>query len=884
MVTLQRVSEVRPRMLRRLFCGLCFVTLVSQVKAADDVALNRSMTKIYGADILQANLRHALQHSLSLAEPDRFEALAEEVLPSDGRSEIRLSCEYDSDHQLLSNTFTTTPGDSPSGGFLISPALHLVELAARMNRLDDLLTRVQAIDTSGEVQERCRRALLTLIEIERGDFVEAAKWMTSLEERHTKQTFPRLQDRWPETLVLTVAVQHVELQEIAEAMLTRTITEQIRKGHHCGPVQWDRQMAALLGTLRLHQRTHSTNMESPGTDLPPRSPDWIPVAGCDEATRALAMPALHWQRTGNQYEKVIGHQDDFLLYRTPLRGNFTVECDVSCFDYREMQLTLGGHWFSPHYTHDVLETGTLRGMTTQTPLNPKLSLVGDWSRHRAVIQNGQRQSYINGRLLQTEPVRPHQFPWVAFRSPYFANGRVRNVQITGTPEIPETISLSSDPDLSGWVRFHLDNIGGVEPDWDYAKPAGTPGEIVAHRKTRFQDTFQESLLRYFRPMAEDGIMEYEFFYSPNTVHVHPALDQRVFLIESEQVSLHQATHGIHDASGLDPLNRVAVSPPVACPLFPGWNQLKLEVIGDLVRIVLNGTQVYEGSIPLGNDRTFGLFHYADQTDVRVRNMNWTGHWPKVLPPIGDQDLRSQELDDLEARSAKLTNRIVFDFVNEAGSPDQPALSTYSDKTFQFQTSDQRGTATLKSSGLEMTRPGTAEFTDVWVTPRIRVTGDFDIEATFADLQLPSPTNGTNAISLIVVTEDEQTTHSRVWHGNYAHPNIELRHATQAEFNRYGKGRDVSLDFQGVTSEDCSSGRLRVVRLGQRMTFMIAEQDSRFFRVIHEAEVTDAPVRFDGIRLGAGNWGNPPAESKPVSVLWKGLIIRTQQRGTQLLGK
>ncbi len=880
MLTLDRDRGLRLRTLSWLLCGVWIVTLFSPL-IADDAARNRSLATIFGDDILQANLRQVLRQTSSLAESDRYEALVDGVLPSARRSGFRLSCDFDSNPEYLTVTSTTTHGSSATGGFLISPALQLVELAVRMNRLDELRTRVEACETSGEVSERCRIALMTLIEIRRGDFGEAAKWMTALEERHTRQTFPRLQDRWPETLVLTVAVQHVALQDIAESMITRTLTEQIRKGNHCGPMQWDRHMAALMGELKLKQHLHSAKTDTQRVTIDPRSSDWIPVAGCDEATRALAMPALHWQRTGNQYEKVIGHQDDYLMFRTPLRGNFTVECDTSLFDYREMQLTIGGHWFSPHYTHDVLETGTLRGMTARHPLMPKLSLVSDWSRHRAVIRNGQRESDFNGRLLQTEPVRPHQFPWVAFRSPYFANGRVRNVQITGSPEIPETISLSSDPDLSGWVRFHLDNIGGVEPDWDYVESADSPSEIVAHRKTRFQDTFQESLLRYVRPMGEDGVIEYEFFYSSNTVHVHPTLDQMVFLIEPEQVSLHQATNGIHDASGLDPLNRQTVSPSVACPLLPGWNQLKLVVAGDLVRIILNGTQVYERDIPAGNDRTFGLFHYADQTAVRVRHMQWTGSWPKVLPPIIEQELRSHHLDDLEARSAKLTNRIVFDFVSEPG---QPASSTYSDKTFQFQTSDQRGEVALKASGLEMTRPGTAAFSDVWVTPRIRVTGDFDIEATFEGLQLATPTNGTNAISLIVVTEDEQTTHSRVWHGNYAHPNIELRHATQAEFNRYGKGRDASIEFNGVTSEDCTSGRLRVVRLGQRMSFLIAEQDSPFFRVIHEANVTDAPVRFDGIRLGAGNWGSSNADSKPVSVLWNRLEIRSGPNGTQRLNR
>lgn len=864
-------------MLRHLLYGFWIVSLGSALMAAETIAL----TKVLGHEVLQQNMRHVLQEALLLPEVERLEVLADWVLPSETHSEFRLAWEYDSDPQLLARPLGASSITSGAGGHLISPVLHLVELAGRLKQLNELQSRVEACRASTEVEERCRIALLALIEMQRGRFSEAGKWMTDLERRHFQQTFASPVDRSPETLVITQAVRHVELQEIAESMLTRTLSEQVRKGHHCGPLAWDRHMIGLMGMLRLHQRVQASQTPSSEGLLPTASRDWIPVAGCDEATRAMAMPGLVWQRTEDQYKKVIGHQDDLLMFRSPLRGNYTVECDTSCFDYREMQLVVGGDWFAPHYARDLLETGTLRGTTAYEPLSPKLSLVSDWSRQRAVVHAGQCDHYFNGRLMQTRPQRPHQFPWVAFRSPFFANGRVRDARITGSPEIPDTISLSSDPDLSGWVRFHLDNIGGAEPDWTYQKAVDSTGEIVAYRKTRFLDTFQESLLRYIRPMAEDGVIEYEFFYTENSEHVHPALDQQVFLLEPKQVVLHQATNGIHDRSGLDPLNRTETSPRVACPLIQGWNRLKLEVISDLARIVLNGTPVYEGNIPPGNDRTFGLFHYADQTAVRVRNVNWTGQWPKVLPPITEQELRSHALDELEARVQKLTSHIVFDFVAEPGMVN-PGTATYSEKVFQFQTSDRRGTATLKPSGLEMTRPGTAEFSDVWVTPRIRIIGDFDIEATFEDLQLATPTNGTNSIYLIVVTEDEQTTHSRVWHGAYAHPGIELRHATQAEFNRYGKDRGVSIDFQGVTSEDCTAGRLRIVRLGQRMSFMIAEQDSQFFRLIHESDVTDAAVRYDGIRLGAGIWGSPAGESQRVSVLWKDLKIRTAPHGIQRL--
>lgn len=67
-----------------------------------------------------------------------------------------------------------------------------------------------------------------------------------------------------------------------------------------------------------------------------------------------------------------------------------------------------------------------------------------------------------------------------------------------------------------------------------------------------------------------------------------------------------------------------------------------------------------------------------------------------------------------------------------------------------------------------------------------------------------------------------------------------------------------------------------------MSFMLAEQDLQFFRLIHESDVTDAAVRYDGIRLGAGIWGSPERDSQRVSVLWKDLKIRTAPTGIQRL--
>ena len=53
--------------------------------------------------------------------------------------------------------------------------------------------------------------------------------------------------------------------------------------------------------------------------------------------------------------------------------------------------------------------------------------------------------------------------------------------------------------------------------------------------------------------------------------------------------------------------------------------------GDTVKVSLNGTEVYERAIESTNQRFFGLFHYTDRTQVRVRSMTYTGDWGKTLP-------------------------------------------------------------------------------------------------------------------------------------------------------------------------------------------------------------------------------------------------------------
>src|SRR5690606_21616671 len=130
---------------------------------------------------------------------------------------------------------------------------------------------------------------------------------------------------------------------------------------------------------------------------------------------------------------------------------------------------------------------------------------------------------------------------------------------------------------------------------------------------------------YCRPMLEDGVIEYEFFHEEGTTAVYPALGRCCFLFDSKQVGIHWLTDGKFDRTGLDPAN---FSPSKDVPSIPlinrDWNLLRLTLKGDTLEIALNGTSILTRKLEAENLRTFGLFHYSDRTEARVRNLRWRG--------------------------------------------------------------------------------------------------------------------------------------------------------------------------------------------------------------------------------------------------------------------
>jgi hypothetical protein len=241
-------------------------------------------------------------------------------------------------------------------------------------------------------------------------------------------------------------------------------------------------------------------------------------------------------------------------------------------------------------------------------------------------------SFVNGRQVHQAPLPPECDPWLALQCPVPNTGSARNIAISGRPVIPDQLNLSSLPDLTGWLPdYYGDSVTGDSPDWEKRGE-----EIVGRLRDEFPGSKQESVLLYHRPMLEDGEIRYEFYYEPGKTITHPVLDCLAFLLEPDGVKVHRLTDAQHERTGLSPDN-AAVEPenrrgPSSLSLKArDWNRLTLSLSGPRVALRLNGQLIYERALEGTNQRLFGLFHYADETEVRVRNVIYRADWPRALP-------------------------------------------------------------------------------------------------------------------------------------------------------------------------------------------------------------------------------------------------------------
>ena len=794
-----------------------------------------------------------------------FHALSDWVLPGPTHDTYRLNGWFQpitrtpsgavcSAADLSRDKYVPAVNSGPFNG-LVSPALRLVRAAQSTRQLANLRHRIQASVPVTANEQFNRATLLLLVDVARDDVDSARAVLDDIILLTPKLDVDTLRFRWPAYLMLRATISHPEMRRPVYEFFFSILTD--LQGY---------SPEVELDILNDHLRT----MQTLGGKLEQATPDeasqlpsgfddqWAIFSYFDVGTTSRARPCALWTVEPGVATKLVGHEYDFLSLTVPLRGEFEIECDFSSTFGRSVAFMLAGQHLQVSHDGKSLLNGNARKSVQSTALKTPLTPLGAWSRYRATMREGVLTQFINGEPVQTRNPGANYDPWFAIRTWRRSKCAIRDLRITGNPEIPREVELTASANLDGWAPYFEHRIG-TAGNWSGVQDDSGSVEIRGRARPELQGTAVEKLLRYYRPMLETGELTYEFFYKARSVAVHPAVDGLAFLMNPSGVGVHRISHRQFDRLGVGPTN---VDIPNENQLHHGrlplmenaWNKVTLLLAENELGIRLNDELVFRHELDETQERSFGFFHYADRTEARVRNVVWRGDWPTDLPKLKEQVLASRSLDDLESRVSGLQDVFHHDFRN--GAPGE---------VFEFRDS---GNADLivQDDGIVVKQSSKGGSADVFV--RVQLHGDFEVVATFDDLEVEMPQPRWDAGIGLRVTFDNPLKHRCALFRSTARKASNRRVQFYQSFYHPDRTRGHS---GGYLVEESRSGRMRVVRIGTTLYGMYASGNSPHYRLISQQDTTPEATKSDGLSLALEG----PATTE-VSGLWKSLQIRAER--------
>lgn len=877
-----RAGHIGRKCLLPVLLGVFATQLVPSCQAADRAGSDAfSRTTIF-RDAFRSDVKGTRIRSARMMPLERYKFLLKRVLPEDDETAILIemdfapACPSPVTARLLDLQRDTGIASAPAlsasglpvrvsvGADLISPAIDLVDAAIESGRVDELRRRIEQRRVSDSATEQRRLAMFAMTEMAEQQFDAAHDTIGRLHQLVADSPVTS-SERGEVAVVIWFGLRYPQMLEAARD-LTFLAYEQAR--HQQGPrsERWHRHLYSMKHALQRltdsHQKATDGNDSSEPVTGQQRLRHWIPVSRMTSETCGKGYPLASWETRPGEAEHVTCHDHDYLFYAVPLIGDFELEAELTTFAYRDIQLAAGSFWAGPGYDCVSCLNGNFRQDFPALTLEPKLTRMFDWMRVRVVVRDGVRTTYVNGRDVFSRSHTRDSDPWIAIHSPWYTSGKVRDLRVTGDAEIPEWVDLAADPNLPGWLPYFEESVGHDDSDWRLDTQQSPP-VLVGLRKYGFDGAHVESLLRYHRPVAEDGVIFYEFYYSPNRLIVHPSLGRLAFLLDPAGVRLHWITDGRFDSTGLDPANEMVDASGqrgrASIPLKPdAWNDLRVEVAGDIARLILNGEMIYERKLEATSQRTFGLFHFADRSDVQVRNVRWKGDWPDRLPAVRDQELAGHELDEINQNRDRLPAVFQHDFAKGVPPTKFDVLSSGGGKLLE-----------VNDDGVRVTRPGGKGWPNTSLVPRLEVSGDFDITAEFADFSSDISKGGAANIQLYVELEDANRTECRVFRTRTLAASSDDEQLAQAALFS-GPDDQRGYDFINSPAEAASWGRLRLVRRDRQLHFLFAEEDSLFFRHLGTRPIPASRSSRYGIRLMLET-----PHGGTSSVTWTRIVVRAE---------
>jgi tetratricopeptide (TPR) repeat protein len=327
-----------------------------------------------------------------------------------------------------------------------------------------------------------------------------------------------------------------------------------------------------------------------------------------------------------------------LIFQSPLTGKFEVIVERTTFDRQEVSIMYAMHAAEPKYDLSAVSVSNRKSVFDQgSAIEVPGFLDKSRAKFRIVVDGDSVSTYTNDVLIHEQSVAEATSPWLMLEAIYpDFRCEVEDLRIIGSPAIPEELVLT--------------NVSTAE-DWD-----GTlSGQSVSRNENRLTgwvfrnrevtsdklsvSPYKENYIRYLRPMLEDGVVEYEFWYDEKS-EVHPAIGSQAFLLRKEGLQIHRITMLSEDQPAPRSNNASPLEPP-SKPIdlkSADWNQVRLELKGNDLSVTVNGNNV--GTVLIKDPahlRHIGMLHFGG-TQARFRNMTYRGEWPKTLPPVSEQIL------------------------------------------------------------------------------------------------------------------------------------------------------------------------------------------------------------------------------------------------------
>jgi len=785
-----------------------------------------------GDSVFASNSQEFRRRVAILPVDKRFDRLRSWVLPTQEHRDVRITGFFEptnpSPLQEQDLAFAKICDDAPVTASLFSPARDLFVIADSTGRMNELRAAIEQVHGMKDISlEWSKQALSCLLACQTKDQAALDAALYRLIE---------LKSDWKPSIDAECVVAHAVAEAFPKSLATLDYVASLHQ-RHVKSGDLSRDVASRTHLMSIDARVrhlHSQAKSIVDTDrlLAPMISTFDDNAKFSGDGTALPL----WRMNqANEVQLVAGHPTNRLFYPCPLTGDYTIEADL--ISWGTTGLVHAAETIQPQNNGTQFGLGVLVGKIRKLPIEPAVQKPQQWVRYRQQVLKNHSTVFLNGRLIHERELSENDDPWLSVQGWWSSEAGVRDLSVSGSPVIPNQLLLTKDPSLTGWFPYDRLQYWTEMLNWkSLSGEAGIDSRMIFGKLERgASKSSQESLLQYYRPLVENGSIEFDYFYEPGVCDTAPAIGRMALLIEPDGVVEHWVTDGKYDRTGVRPDHRIHNAEyqkhTGTLPLkIEQWNHVRLELTADSVAVSLNEQLVYERPlVPLQN-RKFGLFYFADKTETRVQQVVLRGEWPKEIPV--ESTLADPLIAVVEKHRATLPVKFEHRF-NDPGRTE--TFFRPIERNVPFRISQQ-------DDGLNILLMGQSRWTDVALTSKFSLQGDFDVEAEFKGLNLKSESIHAGPRISIDLSDEFST-------------NITCIAGCQnKELDRVAgilclSNPDGSKRYQGQNQiDESSAGRLRIVRVGKEIFCLFSQGGSPRFRLLCKYETSTADVPLSGLRL------------------------------------